>query len=76
MAELTQPMTQSQFLQLQDELDQRLLACAMGQETDDTDLRIAELHSLLDDAPWTLVPGEGCILKTQWDALFAASAAK
>ncbi|MDH2434797.1 hypothetical protein QCD60_19840 [Pokkaliibacter sp. MBI-7] len=75
MAEPTQPMTQAQYLQLQAEYEQLDLICAMGQETDDTFLRIAELNRLMDHSPWALVPGEGCILKTQWDALWAASAA-
>lgn len=54
-------MTKEAFLQLQDELEGLELAIAKGEETDNTDSRLKELESLMDNAPWILIPGEGCL---------------
>ena len=54
-------MTKEAFLQLQDELESLELAIAKGEETDNTDSRLKELESLMENAPWILIPGEGCL---------------
>ena len=54
-------MTKEAFLQLQDELESLELAIAKGEETDNTDSRLKELECLMEDAPWVLIPGEGCL---------------
>jgi hypothetical protein len=54
-------MTKEAFLQLQNELESLELAIAKGEETDNTDSRLKELESLMENAPWILIPGEGCL---------------
>ena len=43
-------MTKEAFLQLQDELESLELAIAKGEETDNTDSRLKELESLMENA--------------------------
>ncbi|GJA78133.1 hypothetical protein ACV1DG_23575 [Aeromonas hydrophila] len=54
-------MTQEEFMQLQGELEHLELTIAKGEETDNTDSRLKELECLMEDAPWVLIPGEGCL---------------
>lgn len=54
-------MTKEKFLQLQEELERLELAVAKGEETDNIDSRISELESIMENAPWILTPGEGCL---------------
>ncbi|AKJ37126.1 hypothetical protein U876_24210 [Aeromonas hydrophila NJ-35] len=54
-------MTKEKFLQFQDELERLNLAIAKGEETGDTNSRISELESMMENAPWILIPSEGCL---------------
>lgn len=47
-------MTKEAFLQLQDELEFGARHCE-GEETDNTDSRLKELESLMENAPWILI---------------------
>ena len=48
-------------MQLLGELEHLELTIAKGEETDNTDSRLKELESLMENAPWILIPGEGCL---------------
>lgn len=64
-----QALTQETFLAMQQELEGLELSIAKGEEHPNVDSRIAELERLMEQSPWTLIPGEGCVPRQQADQL-------
>jgi hypothetical protein len=64
-----QALTKETFLAMQQELEGLELSIAKGEEHPNVDSRIAELERLMEQSPWTLIPGEGCVPRQQADQL-------
>lgn len=56
-------MAKARFSTLQTELERLEMSIAKGEETDATDFRIQEIELLMENSPWMMCPGNGCILK-------------
>lgn len=59
-----QPITKEQFLELQAVLEHMEMAWAKGEDKPEHEEVAQEIEKLMDDAPWQLIPGEGCVPRT------------